>query len=149
MSKVVNLGGEVNLSRPKRRQHSVDYKLRILNEVDACKESGQVGAILRREGLYYSNLQKWREQRQAGLLDRLSPVKPGPKPKPKEPMEAVSKAQAEEISRLKRKLKRAEILLEIQKKASELMGMALDPQLLNESDQENEVENENNTVKKN
>ena len=65
--------------RPQRRRFTVSYKLRILQEADACKASGQIGALLRREGLYSSNLSAWRRQRERGELDALSPKKRGPK----------------------------------------------------------------------
>lgn len=134
MSKVLKLGsGEVELSRPKRRQFSAGYKLRILAEVDACSVSGQIAALLRREGLYSSHLTSWRQQRESGTLSALRPVKPGPKPKPRDPHEARNKALEKENKALKRRLKRAEWMLEISKKASELMEkMALGHQFENE-----------------
>lgn len=129
MSKVLKLGsGEVELSHPKRRHYSAEYKLRILAEVEACSLSGQVAALLRREGLYSSHLTYWWKQRSAGVLSALDPVKPGPKATPRNPDEARNKALEQENRVLKRKLKRAELLLEIQKKASELMGITLAPQ---------------------
>lgn len=122
MTKVLKLGnGEVPLSRPKRRQFSAGYKLRILAEADACSVPGQIAALLRREGLYSSHLTSWRHQREAGMLSALHPVKPGPKPKPRDPHEARNKELEKENRTLKRRLKRAEWLLEISKKASELM----------------------------
>ena len=122
MSKVMKLGnGEVDLTRPKRRRFSVDYKLRILAEVDASTLPGQIGALLRREGLYSSNLTGWRQQREAGQLSALTPVKPGPKPKEQHPLEGRVKELEKEKRVLERKLKRAEWLLEISKKGAELM----------------------------
>ena len=122
MSKVMKLGnGEVDLTRPKRRRFSVDYKLRILAEVDASTLPGQIGALLRREGLYSSNLIGWRQQREAGQLSALTPVKPGPKPKEQHPLEGRVKELEKEKRVLERKLKRAEWLLEISKKGAELM----------------------------
>ncbi len=134
MSKVLKLGnGEVELSRPKRRQISAGYKLRILAEVNACSVSGQIAALLRREGLYSSHLTSWRQQRELGTLGALNPVKPGPKPKPQGPHEARNKELEKENKALKRKLKRAEWLLEMSKKASELMEkLALGHQFENE-----------------
>lgn len=130
MGKVLKLGnGEVELSQPKRRQFSAGYKLRILEEADACSLPGQIAALLRREGLYSSHLTVWRQLRESGALSALNPVKRGPKPKPRDPNEGRNKELERENRILKRKLKRAELLLEIQKKASELMGMTLDPQL--------------------
>lgn len=134
MSKVSKVGnGEVALSRPKRRQFSAGYKLKVLAEAEACSGSGEVATLLRREGLYASNLTCWREQRMSGALSALSPVKPGPKPRPQDPQEARNKELERENRALKRRLKRAEWLLEISKKASELMEkMALGHQFENE-----------------
>lgn len=134
MSTVIKLGsGEVELDRPKRRKYSVDYKLKVLAEADACSESGQVAALLRREGLYSSNLTRWREQREAGLLGALAPVKPGPKPRERHPLEGRVHQLEKEKRALERKLKRAEWLLEISKKGAELMEkMALGHQLEDE-----------------
>ena len=134
MSKVLKLGnGEVELSRPKRRQFSVGYKLKILEEVDACSTPGQIAALLRREGLYSSHLTCWRQQRELGVLSALNPVKPGPKAKARDPHEARNKELEKENKVLKRKLKRAEWLLDISKKGAELMEkMALGHQFENE-----------------
>ena len=127
MSKVVNLGNaEVPLDRPKRRIFSTEFKLKILAEADAATESGQVAAMLRREGLYSSALTDWRRARAAGLL---GPVKPGSKSQGCHPLAAENKRLQKEKRTLERRLKRAELLLEIQKKASELMGIELDHQL--------------------
>jgi transposase len=130
MTKVVNLGnGEVQLSRPKRRLFTAEYKLRILAEADACEGTSQVASMLRREGLYRSALSEWRAVRASGALSALSPVKPGPRPRGMNPLEVENKQLQKEKRALERRLKRAELLLEIQKKASELMGIMLDPQL--------------------
>jgi len=127
MSRVVNSGNaEVPLSRPKRRIFSTDFKLKILAEADAATESGQVAALLRREGLYSSALTDWRRARAAGLL---GPVNPGAKGHGVNPLAVENKRLQKEKRALERKLKRAELLLEIQKKAAELMGIELDQQL--------------------
>jgi transposase-like protein len=134
MTKVVNLGsGEVVLNRPKRRSFSPSYKLRILTEVDASTIPGQIAALLRREGLYSSHLTCWRQQREEGVLSALAPVKPGPKPRERNPLEGRVKELEKEKRALERKLKRAEWLLDISKKGAELMEkMALDPQFEND-----------------
>lgn len=122
MSKVMKLGnGEVELNHPKRRRFSAGYKLKTLAEVDACSVPGQIAALLRREGLYSSHLSSWRQQREIGALGALNPVKPGPKPKARDPHEARNKELEKENKALKRKLARAEWMLEMSKKASELM----------------------------
>ena len=127
MSKVVNLGnGEVSLPRPRRRIFSTEFKLKFLAEADACKGTGQVAALLRREGLYSSNLTEWRRARAAGLL---GPVNGGVKGQGVNPLAVENKRLQKEKRVLERKLKRAELLLEIQKKAAELMGIELDQQL--------------------
>jgi len=122
MSKVLKLGnGEVDLTQPRRRRFSIDYKLRVLAEADASTIPGQISALLRREGLYSSNLSAWRQQRDAGQLSALMPLKPGPKPKERNPLEGRVKELEKEKRALERKLKRAEWLLDISKKGAELM----------------------------
>ena len=69
------------LARAKRRQFTGEYKQKILTQTDAAKGSGEVGAVLRREGLYSSHLTKWRREREDGILDGLTPQKRGPKSK--------------------------------------------------------------------
>ena len=110
---------EVN-AKPERRQFSAEYKRRILEEADACTEAGQIGALLRREGLYSSNLTHWRQQRAAGSLKALSPKKRGPKP---DPLADENAALRRRIERLEADLKRAETIIEVQKKLSELLGL--------------------------
>ena len=134
MSKVMKLGnGEVPLNRPKRRQFSAGYKLRILAEADACSVPGRIAALLRREGLYSSHLTGWRQQRTAGALSALNPVKPGPKARERHPLEGRVHQLEKEKRALERKLKRAEWLLDISKKGAELMEkMALGQQLEDE-----------------
>lgn len=105
--------------RPKRRQHTVEYKLRILRELDECIGKGEVGAILRREGLYSSLISKWREQRERGSLDRLSGQRRGPKV---EPNAAELARLQHENKRLKEKLERAELIIDVQKKVGRLIG---------------------------
>lgn len=119
-SQAVRPGPEV-VPKAKRRNFSAEYKLRILAEADACSERGDVGALLRREGLYSSHLDKWRLQRQRGVLRALAPQKRGPKVDP----------HAEENARLRRenerlrvRLQQAETIIEVQKKLSLLLGLA-------------------------
>lgn len=111
--------------RPVRRQFSAQYKLRILEEADRCTEPGETGALLRREGLYSSNLSAWRRSRMDGTLGALTPKRRGPKPD--------KKAHAQEIVRLERKVKRLEdqlaqahIIIDVQKKVSGLLGIGIE-----------------------
>ena len=107
----------------KRRRFSATYKLRILEEVDACNEPGQVGALLRREGLYSSHMTTWRRQRAQGQLAGLSPKRRGRK-------SSVDEALVKELDALKREnqhlqscLQQAETIIEVQKKLSGLLGL--------------------------
>ena len=116
---------EVCAERPRRRKFSAAFKMRILGAVDACSEPGEVGRILRREGLYSSHLKTWRDQRDAGAKAGLVPKKRGRKPVGVE-------AQSKEIDRLKREnemlrnqLHKAELIIDIQKKTSQLLGIPL------------------------
>ena len=111
------------VAKAKRKQFSAAEKLRILREVDACQGSGEIGALLRREGIYSSYLSTWRRQRERGELDGLAPQRRGPKPDP----------QAAEIARLKRenerlqkRLQQAELIIDFQKKAAQLFGGTLE-----------------------
>jgi transposase len=105
--------------RAKRRQHTAEYKLRILRELDECTGKGEVGAILRREGLYSSLISKWREQREQGSLNGLGGQRRGPKIDPN----AAELARLQrENKRLKEKLERAELIIDVQKKVARLIG---------------------------
>ena len=109
-------------ARPKRRRFTAEYKLRVLRQADACKEPGAIGALLRREGLYSSHLVQWRRQREEAAQAQLKSRKRGPKPKLQDPR---VKELERETARLERRLKRAETIIEIQKKAAELLGIPL------------------------
>src|SRR6266508_1950471 len=89
-------------AKPARRQFSAEYKRRILEEADACTEAEQIGALLRREGLYSSNLTHWRQQMSKGALKALSPKKRGPKP---DPLANENAALRRRIERLEAELK--------------------------------------------
>ena len=133
MKKVVLGNGEVNLTRPRRRLFTAEYKMKILAEAEACKGTSQVGAMLRREGLYHSALSEWRKAQAQGGLNALAPVKSVPKAKERHPLEAENAQLRKEKKALERKLKRAEWILEISKKGAELMEkMALGPQFEND-----------------
>lgn len=117
--------------KAKRRRFSAEYKLRILREADACKGDGDVNALLRREGLYSSHLSSWRRQRDDLAKAGLKSKKRGRKAKAEDPR---VKELERENARLQRRLARVETMLEIQKKASELLGIPLNPPESDESD---------------
>lgn len=107
-------------AKPVRRRFTAEYKLQVLREADACEESGQLGALLRREGLYSSHLTDWRRQRELGTLAALTPKKRG---RPGRHPQARRVAELErENARLRRRLEQAETIIEVQKKVSALLG---------------------------
>lgn len=120
-------GPDVNietLERPRRRTFTAEYKLRILLEADAAKESGGVGALLRREGLYSSHLTTWRQERDAGALAGLTAKRRGPKAR--DTAEARRIAQlTHENEVLRHRLKQAETIIEFQKKLHDVLGIPL------------------------
>jgi transposase-like protein len=110
-----------------RRRFTAAYKLRILKEVDALSDSGQIGALLRREGLYSSHLTTWRRQREAGTIQALQPKKRGRRGRRRDPVIQENEQLRCENDRLARRLQKAETIIEIQKKISELLGIPLSP----------------------
>ncbi len=108
-----------------RRRFTAKYKLRILREAAKCTERGEMGALLRREGLYSSHLTSWRGQAERGELAGLTPQRRGPKPKPVDPRDKRIAQLEREVVKLGRRAERAEALVEVQKKLSELLGIAL------------------------
>jgi len=108
-----------------RRRFTAAHKLRILEEADTCTEAGELGALLRREGLYSSNLSAWRRQRREGTLAGLSPKKRGRKDREPDEQTQRVKELEKETKRLRRRLHQAETILAIQKKASEILGIPL------------------------
>ena len=107
--------------KAKRRKFSAEYKRRILEEADNCAEPGQIGALLRREGLYSSHLSTWRRQREQGLLGALSPKKRGCKRKDELEREVVRLRRENE--RLQASLEQAETIINVQKRLSRLLGL--------------------------
>ena len=100
-----------------RRKFTASYKLCILQEADTCTAPGQMGALVRREGLYSSNLTPWRRQRERGTLEALSPKYRGPKAKRWDPSAHRSAELEQENIHLKQKRKQAETSIEVQKKS--------------------------------
>ena len=110
------------VERPTRRKFSAEYKLRILREAEKAKQSGQLGALLRREGLYTSNLTAWRRQFERGALAGLAPRKRGNKAKPVDARDKRIRELERDNERLRRRLEQAEVIIEVQKKISEILG---------------------------
>jgi len=109
------------VAQAKRRTFSADYKQRILAEADQAKGSGGIGALLRREGLYSSVLTNWRRERAAGVRQSLAPQKRGPKSKRDPVQEEIHKLQKDN-ARLTEQLRKAEIVIDVQKKVGALLG---------------------------
>jgi len=112
-------------AKAKRRRFSAAEKLRILRLADATTEVGGVGALLRREGLYSSHLTEWRRARAAGELDALGPKKRGRKAAESNPLEKDVAELKRALAKAELRARRAEALVELQKKVSELMGIQL------------------------
>jgi transposase len=113
------------MPKARRRTFTAKYKREIVREADGCTAPGETGALLRREGLYSSHLTAWRRELAAGQLAALAPKKRGPKGRQVDP-------QAEELARVRRQLdaataraERAELIVEIQKKLSLMLGLEL------------------------
>ena len=109
------------VAKPRRRTFTAEYKQRILNEADAARFSGTIGALLRREGLYSSHLVTWRRERDSGILEALTPQKRGPKSK-RHPLEDENHKLRRQNERLSEQLRKAEIIIDVQKKVAALLG---------------------------
>ena len=112
------------IPQAKRRRFSAEYKLRVLAEADSCTQHGEIGALLRREGLYSSHLSTWRKQRDEGQLEGLSGRKRGRK----------AERHAAELAPLRReneqlqvRLQQAETIIDVQKKLCGLLGLSVEP----------------------
>jgi transposase-like protein len=112
------------VAKARRRRFSAEYKGRILREVEACAGTGQIGALLRREGLYSSHLSEWRRLRAQGALHALGAKKRGRKPV-RDAREREMAKLSRENARLRRRLAQAEAVIEVQKKLSEILGIPL------------------------
>jgi len=108
-----------------RRRFTAQYKRSIIREADTLREQGQIGALLRREGLYHSNLDTWRRQAERGTLDALS-KKRGPGAKKPDRATLIIKEKEKEILKLKAELKKAGLIIEAQKKITEIFQITLD-----------------------
>lgn len=118
--------GEVEVvAKAERRRFTAQYKLKVLREADHCKQPGEIGALLRREGLYWSNLTLWRKQRQSGELVGLKGKGWGAQRLERNPLAEQVRRLERENARLKRRAERAEGIVEVQKKVSEILGIEL------------------------
>lgn len=111
------------LSKATRRRFKTEYKLRILAEAEACTQAGEIGALLRREGLYSSHLTVWRQAREGGTL--ASPSKRGPKPLQTDGRDRRIAELERECKHLQARAERAELLVDIQKKVASILGLEL------------------------
>lgn len=109
--------------KAKRRTFTAEYKRRILREADACSKPGELGALLRSEGLYSSHLAGWRRARRNGEMDGLGPKRRGRKPAPVDPRDKKIRELERQLAQVTRRAERAEGLVEVQKKVAELLGV--------------------------
>ena len=114
------------VARPTRRRFTAADKLRILKLADACTAVGSLGALLRAEGLYASNVATWRRQRTEGVLSALTPQKRGRKVVAPHPLQTENETLRKENARLSTRLKQAELIIEVQKKVSQMLGLPLE-----------------------
>ena len=114
--------------KARRRRFTASYKLRILRLADGCSEPGEIGALLRREGLYSSLLSSWRRQRSSGESAGLAPKKRGRKAKPENFVVRENQRLRRENERLREQLRKAETVIDVQKKLSTLLGISLSSQ---------------------
>ena len=114
------------VAKPKRRRFTAEYRLRILEEADRCAGAGEVGQLLRREGLYSSHLANWRKSRHEGALRGLRPNKRGAKPKASNPLEPKVRELEAKVARLEKDLHKAHTILDVQEKVAGLLGFSLE-----------------------
>jgi transposase len=111
--------------KPTRRRFNAEYKLRILQEADQCAKPGELGKLLRREGLYSSHLSAWRRQRQAGARAALAPKKRGPKAAKRDSLACENQWLHRENQHLQARLRQAEMIIAMQSKISDILGITL------------------------
>lgn len=112
-------------SKAQRRRFTAEYKRRLLQEADACRKQGELAALLRREGLYSSQLTAWRRLREAGELSGLAAKKRGPKSRPGDERDQELADLKRQIARMTDRLEKAELIIEIQKKVGRLVGIEM------------------------
>jgi transposase-like protein len=109
------------IALPRRRSFTAEYKRSIIDQAEAAQDAGAVGLLLRREGLYSSHLATWKRQRKQGVIDALTPKKRGPKVVVS-PLVKQNRDLLAANERLIKKLKNAELIIEVQKKVAALLG---------------------------
>ncbi len=114
------------VAKATRRQFTATYRLQILEEADRCQNPGEVGQLLRREGLYSSHLANWRKARRKGSLVALSPKKRGAKPRARNPLEPKVRELEAKVTRLEKDLHKAHTILDVQEKVAGLLGFDLE-----------------------
>ncbi len=125
INEVVYLDTEVP-ARVQRRRFTAAYKLKILEQAERCSQPGEIGALLRREGLYSSHLTSWRLARQKGALAALSKKRGRIKKKETAETKEVARLRRQNV-KLREKLRRATAVIEVQKKVSDILGVDLNP----------------------
>ena len=113
------------VAKPRRRQFTAQYRLRIVEEADQCTEPGEVGRVLRREGLYSSHLTVWRKGRREGSLQGLAAKKRGAKPAKRNPLDAKARELEAKVEHLEKALHTAHTILDVQSKVAGLLGFNL------------------------
>ncbi len=113
-------------AKPRRRQFTAAYRLRILEEANRCTTSGEIGQLLRREGLYSSHLSNWRKAQREGSLAALAPKKRGAKAKATNPLEPKVRELESKVARLEKELHKAHTNLDVQEKVAGLLGFDLE-----------------------
>jgi len=119
---------EVEVSaKAQRRRFTAEYKRKVLQEADGCTKTGELAALLRREGLYSSHVMTWRRQRERGELAGLAPKKRGPKARPVDERDREIADLKRQLARAEARLEKAEIIIEVQKKLGRLLGVEMPP----------------------
>lgn len=113
-------------AKARRRRFNAEYKQKVLREADQCRQPGEIGALLRREGLYSSHLAAWRAARASGERAGLAPKRRGTKPRVRDGQAARVAELEREVTRWKRRAERAEILVDLQKKVASILGIEFD-----------------------
>jgi transposase-like protein len=113
------------VAKPTRRQFTAPYRLRIVQEADRCTAPGEVGRLLRREGLYSSHLSVWRKTYSDGALGALSPKKRGRKAEERNPLEKRVRQLEVQLTRTQEELRKANLILDMQGKVAGLLGFSL------------------------